>query len=166
MANETDACTSEVTMSEADRATIQSNVTSQTSSITSAISRVLLYKNRDSFLDHYWLRYRNCYRFWHRDSDRLRYVNRDRVRNRDFDWYLDRVRDRFLDRVWHFLLNVDRVRFWNLDRVGLLNRNSYRELHRVGNLLLDMYWVGLRDRDRDFLCHCYGLHVLNLVSQS
>jgi hypothetical protein len=139
-------------------------MSSKPSPITASIPRVLLDENRDRFLDHYGMRNRDCYRFWYRDSYRLRDMDRNRVRNWDFDWNLNRVRDRLLDSIRHPFLDVDRVRFRDMNRVGFINRDSHRDLHGVGDLLLDMNWVGLGEWNRDFLRHCDGLHVLNLVT--
>lgn len=72
----------------------------------------------------------------------------------------------FLDVNWNLLLNIDRMRnrdgFRDVDRIGFwymdgnLNRDGhiYRDLHRIGNFLLN--WIG------DLLLYIYRIRFGNL----
>ena len=101
-------------------------------------------------------------RDWFRDVNRirLRYMYCVRNRNWDFDGNFHRVRDVLLHRVWDLSFYVNRIRLFNVNRNGFFHLNFHRHLDRIGNILLDSYWIGLRNRDLNFLSQDNGLDVL------
>jgi hypothetical protein len=126
----------------------------------------ILYQKWYRLVDHNGLRNRDSHWLGHRDSNRLRYVYRDRHWVRDFNRDLHRIWDRLLDRVGHWFLYRHGIRLRDVNWIGSVYRNCYRNLHRNRNLLFNGYWIRLWHRDRDFLGDGDGFHVTLAISVS
>lgn len=126
----------------------------------------ILYKNWYRLVDHNGLRNRDSHWLGHRDSNRLRYVHRDRHWVRNLNRDLHRIWDRLLDRVGHWFLYRYGIRLRDVNWVRPVYRNCYWNLHRNRNLLFNGYGIRLWHRDRDFLGDGNGFHVALAISVS
>jgi hypothetical protein len=117
-------------------------------------------------VDDYGARDRDGDGLGHRDSNGFRDVNGNRHWIRDLHGDLHRIRYGFLDRVWNWLLHRHGVRLRNVDRVGPVHWNCYRDLYRDRDLPFNGHWIRLWHRDRDFLGDGDGLHVTPAIAQT
>jgi hypothetical protein len=139
---------------------------SQAVRTTDATVAAVLDQNWDRLFNENGTGDRNRDRFGHRDGNGFRDVNGDRYWIRDLHRDLYGIRYRLLDGVRNWLLYRHGVRLGNVNRVGPVYWNCYRDFYRDGDLLFNCYWIRLWHRDRNFLRDCDGLHVTLTVSES
>jgi hypothetical protein len=119
---------------------------------------VALNYDRNVLFYNYWLGYGEWNRLRHGDSDRLRDMYRDWVRNRNFHRDADWIRHWFLNGEWHRLLYRNWVWLRNVHWVGSVYRYGHRYLDRDRHMFLNSDWIRLWNWNFDFLGYCDGLH--------
>lgn len=119
---------------------------------------VSLNYHRNFLFYNYWVGYGNWHRLRHRDSDRLRDMYRDWMRDRNFHRDADWIRHGFLNRVWNGLLYRNWIWLRNVDWVGSVYRYRHRDLDRDRHIFLNSDWIRLWNWNFYFLGYCDGLH--------
>jgi hypothetical protein len=119
---------------------------------------VALNYHRNFLFYNYRLRKRERYGFRHRDSNRLRDMYRDWVRDRDLHRDTDWIRYGLVNRIRYRFLHRDWVRLRDVNGVGSVYRDGHWYLNRDRDFLFNSDWIRLWNWNFDFLGNCDGLH--------